>query len=206
MAPRAALITQGQAAPARNPLRRAAVGSFIPLGHSAPRSALRARSTPGRIAGAAMNNVGLAAHRLVTACPTASPNNSPMSREHDPPGGAGRIFMPDNGSAYRSTIHPLACRTLGIKHLRTRPNRPRTNGKAERFIRTLLGLGLRSHLPKLHRAGSHAIRLARLLQSPPTTRLPRPPSAHRPPHRPTDGSEKPGRLVQTGKGHAPSIL
>ncbi len=32
----------------------------------------------------------------------------------------------------------LACKTLGIKHLRTRPYRPRTNGKAERFIRTLV--------------------------------------------------------------------
>ena len=48
-------------------------------------------------------------------------------------------LMTDNGSAYRATIHALACRTLGIKHLRTRPYRPRTNGKAERFIRTLLG-------------------------------------------------------------------
>jgi transposase InsO family protein len=47
--------------------------------------------------------------------------------------------MTDNGSAYRSTIHAFACRTMGLKHLRTRPYRPRTNGKAERFIRTLLG-------------------------------------------------------------------
>jgi transposase InsO family protein len=47
--------------------------------------------------------------------------------------------MTDNGSAYRSTIHAFACRALGIRHLRTRPYRPRTNGKAERFIRTLLG-------------------------------------------------------------------
>ena len=47
--------------------------------------------------------------------------------------------MTDNGSAYVSTLHALACRTLGLKHLRTRPYRPRTNGKAERFIRTLLG-------------------------------------------------------------------
>src|SRR5215210_4021740 len=47
--------------------------------------------------------------------------------------------MTDNGSAYRSSIHALACRTLGIRHLRTRPYRPRTNGKAERFIRTMLG-------------------------------------------------------------------
>jgi transposase InsO family protein len=46
--------------------------------------------------------------------------------------------MTDNGSAYRSTIHACACRALGIRHLRTRPYRPRTNGKAERFIRTLL--------------------------------------------------------------------
>jgi transposase InsO family protein len=47
--------------------------------------------------------------------------------------------MTDNGSAYRSLVHALACRALGLKHLRTRPYRPRTNGKAERFIRTLLG-------------------------------------------------------------------
>jgi transposase InsO family protein len=48
-------------------------------------------------------------------------------------------LMTDNGSAYVSTLHALACRALGLKHLRTRPYRPRTNGKAERFIRTLLG-------------------------------------------------------------------
>jgi transposase InsO family protein len=48
-------------------------------------------------------------------------------------------LMTDNGSSYRSKLHQIACRTLGIKHLRTRPYRPRTNGKAERFIRTMLG-------------------------------------------------------------------
>ena len=47
--------------------------------------------------------------------------------------------MTDNGSAYISTLHALACRRLSIKHVRTRPRRPQTNGKAERFIRTLLG-------------------------------------------------------------------
>ena len=47
--------------------------------------------------------------------------------------------MTDNGSAYRSTVHAFACHALGIRHLRTRPYRPRTNGKAERFIRTLIG-------------------------------------------------------------------
>jgi transposase InsO family protein len=47
--------------------------------------------------------------------------------------------MTDNGPAYLSVAHAIACRTLTVKHLRTRPYRPRTNGKAERFIRTLLG-------------------------------------------------------------------
>jgi transposase InsO family protein len=47
--------------------------------------------------------------------------------------------LTDNGGAYRSTLHATACRTLGIRHLRTSAYRPQTNGKAERFIRTLLG-------------------------------------------------------------------
>jgi transposase InsO family protein len=47
--------------------------------------------------------------------------------------------MTDNGSCYRGVVHALACKALGIRHLRTRPYRPRTNGKAERFIRTMLG-------------------------------------------------------------------
>ncbi len=46
--------------------------------------------------------------------------------------------MTDNGAAYRSTAHALACRVLGVRHLRTRPRRPRTNGKAERFIKTMI--------------------------------------------------------------------
>jgi transposase InsO family protein len=45
--------------------------------------------------------------------------------------------LTDNGSCYRATLHALACRQLDIRHLRTRPYRPQTNGKAERFIRTL---------------------------------------------------------------------
>jgi transposase InsO family protein/transposase-like protein len=47
--------------------------------------------------------------------------------------------MTDNGAAYISAVHAIACRALGLKHLRTRPRRPQTNGKAERFIRTMLG-------------------------------------------------------------------
>ncbi len=47
-------------------------------------------------------------------------------------------ILTDNGSYYRAAIHAIACKTLGIRHSRTRPYRPQTNGKAERFIRTLL--------------------------------------------------------------------
>jgi transposase InsO family protein len=45
--------------------------------------------------------------------------------------------MTDNGSPYVSNLHAQACRELRLRHLRTRPYRPRTNGKAERFIQTL---------------------------------------------------------------------
>jgi len=50
-----------------------------------------------------------------------------------------QALLTDNGAGYRSTVHALACRALGIRHLRTRAYRPQTNGKAERFIRTMLG-------------------------------------------------------------------
>jgi transposase InsO family protein len=46
-------------------------------------------------------------------------------------------LLSDNGACYRSRRHAQACRELGIRHLFTRPYRPRTNGKAERFIQTL---------------------------------------------------------------------
>jgi transposase InsO family protein len=49
-----------------------------------------------------------------------------------------QAVLTDNGSAYISAVHAVACRVLGIKHRRTRPRRPQTNGKAERFIRTML--------------------------------------------------------------------
>jgi transposase InsO family protein len=46
--------------------------------------------------------------------------------------------MTDNGSGYIAHAFAAACRELGVRHLRTRPYTPRTNGKAERFIQTLL--------------------------------------------------------------------
>jgi transposase InsO family protein len=47
-------------------------------------------------------------------------------------------IMTDNGSGYVSRLFAKACRLLGLRHLRTRPYTPRTNGKAERFIQTLM--------------------------------------------------------------------
>lgn len=49
-----------------------------------------------------------------------------------------RAVLTDNGSAYRSKAFAAACRRLGLRHRFTRPYRPRTNGKAERFIQTAL--------------------------------------------------------------------
>jgi transposase InsO family protein len=46
-------------------------------------------------------------------------------------------ILSDNGGAYIAAVHAIACRRLHIRHLRTRPYRPQTNGKAERFIRTM---------------------------------------------------------------------
>jgi transposase InsO family protein len=46
--------------------------------------------------------------------------------------------MTDNGSCYRSNDFRQACRDLGLRHIRTRPYTPKTNGKAERFIQTAL--------------------------------------------------------------------
>jgi transposase InsO family protein len=46
--------------------------------------------------------------------------------------------MTDNGSCYRSKAFRQACRDLGLRHIRTRPYTPKTNGKAERFIQTAL--------------------------------------------------------------------
>ena len=47
-------------------------------------------------------------------------------------------IMTDNGSAYRSHDFRNACPCAGVRHLRTRPYTPRTNGKAERFLQTVM--------------------------------------------------------------------
>lgn len=48
-----------------------------------------------------------------------------------------RRVLSDNGACYRARAHAAACHELGLRHSFTRPYRPRTNGKAERFIKTL---------------------------------------------------------------------
>jgi transposase InsO family protein len=49
-----------------------------------------------------------------------------------------RRLMTDNGSGYRAHVFTAACQRAPLRHLRTRPYTPRTNGKAERFIQTML--------------------------------------------------------------------
>jgi len=66
-------------------------------------------------------------------------------------------ILTDNGSAYVATVHALACRRLGIRHLRTRPRRPQTNGKAERFIRTLLAGWAYGAIYRSSRERTHAL-------------------------------------------------
>ena len=94
-------------------------------------------------------------------------------------------LMTDNGNAYRSTIHALACKALGIKHLRTRPTGHAPTGKpsASSAPCSAAGPTARSTAPATNDARAH--RLARLLQSPTTTPQPRPPSPDRAPTRST---------------------
>jgi transposase InsO family protein len=49
-----------------------------------------------------------------------------------------RRVLTDNGNGYRSRLWARACAAWAVRHKRTRPSTPRTNGKAERFIQTLL--------------------------------------------------------------------
>ena len=92
--------------------------------------------------------------------------------------------MTDNGSAYISNAFAAAVQALGARHLRTRPYTPRTNGKAERLIQTLLrewayvrpyrssatrSLALRPYLTYYNTQRSHTA----LGFQPPATRLAR---------------------------------
>ena len=80
----------------------------------------------------------------------------------------------DNGACYRSGAHARACAELGMRHLFTRPYRPRTNGKAERFIQTLTDKWAYGAISRISARTDESLAwLAQPLQLPPTTRLPR---------------------------------
>lgn len=66
--------------------------------------------------------------------------------------------MTDNAFAYTQRTYATALAELGIQHRRTRPSRPRTNGKAERFIQTALRewAYVRAYRSSLQRAGALA--------------------------------------------------
>jgi hypothetical protein len=63
------------------------------------------------------------------------------------------LLMTDNGSCFIAHAYQQALRELGLRQLRIKPGRPRTNGKAERFIQTLVnewayGTGLEAEQPR----------------------------------------------------------
>ena len=118
---------------------------------------------------------------VTNGLPIRVSQQQPLSRDTDAPGRRpDAVSSPDNGSAYRSAVHALACRALGIRHLRTRPTGHSTNGKAERFIRTLLGGWAYGAIYRDSDAAAQprSPRWLRLLQSTPTTPLP---LSHQPP-------------------------
>jgi transposase InsO family protein len=91
-------------------------------------------------------------------------------------------IMTDNGTGYRSKVHAAAVADLEIKHLRTRPYRPRTNGKATVHQDPPGRVGLRRRLPRSLAPTPGAATLAHVLQLPATTQRPRPQAAHQPTH------------------------
>ena len=91
--------------------------------------------------------------------------------------------MTDNGSAYRSHAFRDACARCRLRHMRTRPYTPRTNGKAERFIQTSLReWAYARSLPARHGAGRRPAPLAAPLQPAPTPHRPRRQATHHPAH------------------------
>lgn len=90
--------------------------------------------------------------------------------------------MTDNGSAYVSKAWAQHCARIEVRHLRTRPYRPRTNGKAERIHPDdAARVGLRCRLPALRPTPRRARTLALAIQQPTTPQRPRPQDPHQPP-------------------------
>jgi transposase InsO family protein len=70
-----------------------------------------------------------------------------------------RAVMSDNGSCFIAHDYSAALRELGLRHLRIRPYRPRTNGKAERLIQTLLSEWAYAHIYGSSHERAHALTL-----------------------------------------------
>jgi hypothetical protein len=112
-APARTLRFQGRTAPSfSDPLRRAAVGSLIPLGHSTPRGALRARSTPGQVAGAATEKARARSSSSRNGLPNCVLREGPrpgrqtlgLGPDSNP---QGRSFIPRGAEAGRLSLRML---------------------------------------------------------------------------------------------------
>ena len=100
-----------------------------------------------------------------------SPSSRPPSPTTQASASTVERVMTDNGSCYKSFAFRKACKRLGLKHIRTKPYTPKTNGKAERFIQTSLRewayAQAYQHLRRTRRRAAH---LAAPLQLAPTSR------------------------------------
>jgi transposase InsO family protein len=119
-----------------------------------------------------------------------------------------RRVLTNNGSCYRSRVWRRALADASITHKQTRPYRPQTNGKVERYNRTLLvewaycpSLPQRNHPPQ----GPHP--MATHLQSPPTPHLTRQQTTHQPCHqRLWAGHLVGGQIVREFPGQAAIVI
>lgn len=109
--------------------------------------------------------------------------------------------MTDNGSCYKSRDFAAACRHLNIRHIRTKPYTPQTNGKAERFIQTALREWLlRKNIFRRHRTLLRAAPLASQVQLAQTTWQPKLKATHQQaPHIRGQPIEVPQLAPETGR-------
>ncbi len=144
-------LTAGRARPHRRQEARPDRGRCRQARRRRPRSTTRhaaptrRRSRAARPAGSSSTSPSTttAASPTPRCCPTRKQQPRSASSAAPSPSTAAtastsKRVLTDNGAAYISTVARARLPPLGIRHLRTRPHRPQTNGKAERFIRTLL--------------------------------------------------------------------
>lgn len=132
-------------------LKKRGLGLLSALEPKEPRPRYE-RETPGEIIHIDIKKLGcfnrLGHQRSLPRGIQRNPSGRKEAERHRPSRGAVAYYkrlgvtiarvMTDNGPCYKSQAFCRACRRLGIKHLRTKPYTPQTNGKAERFIQTAL--------------------------------------------------------------------